>query len=46
MWDSEVMVLAQPSRTAFRADFAGRSITMKDAAEPVFALVGITQKSD
>jgi hypothetical protein len=45
MWDSEVMVLAQPSRTALRADWAGKIITIKDAAEPSFALVGIGQES-
>jgi hypothetical protein len=46
MWDREVMVLAQPSRTALRADLAGKSIIIKDAAKPVFALAGIMQKSD
>ena len=46
MWDSEVRVLAQPSRTALRADMAGKSITIKDAAKPVFALVGTMQKTD
>ena len=40
MWDSEVRVLAHPSRTALRADLAGKSITMKDAEKPVLALVG------
>lgn len=46
MWDREVMVLAQPSRTALRADLAGKSIIIKDAAKPVFALARIMQKSD
>jgi hypothetical protein len=45
IWDSEVSVFADPSRTAFRADLAGKSITIKDAAKPVFSLVRIIQKS-
>lgn len=36
--DSDVRDLEQPSRTALRADFGGRSITMKDAAEPNLGL--------
>jgi hypothetical protein len=46
MWDSELRVLAQPSRTALRADIVGKSIRIKDAAKPSFALVGIMQKAD
>jgi hypothetical protein len=44
--DSDARVLAQPSRTALRADIAGKIIRIKDAAKPVFALVGIILKSD
>ena len=42
--DSDVMDLEQPSRTALRADLAGRIITMKDAAEPNFGLAEIVQE--
>lgn len=46
IWESEVRVFAHPSRTAFRADLAGKSITIKVAAVPVFSLVRmIIQKS-
>ena len=43
MWDSEVRVLEQPSRTALRADLGGSIIKIKDAAEPGFVLVEIMQ---
>ena len=42
--DSEVRVFAHPSRTALRAEIAGKSIRIKDAAKPVFALVRIMLK--
>jgi hypothetical protein len=45
MWDSEVRVLAQPSRTALRADFGGRRITIKDAAAPGLLLVAIIHRN-
>jgi len=43
MWDSDVRVLEQPSRTALRADLGGSIIKIKDAAEPGFVLVAIMQ---
>ncbi len=44
MWDNDVRVLEQPSRTALRADLAGSIITMNDAAEPNHVLVQIAEK--
>lgn len=39
MWDRELRVLAQPIRTALRADLGGKSIRINDAAEPDYVLV-------
>jgi hypothetical protein len=44
IWDSDVRDLEQPSRTPFRADLAGRIITMKDAAEPNLVLAEFVQE--
>jgi hypothetical protein len=44
IFDNEVMDLEHPSRTALRADLAGRIITMKDAAEPNPGLAEMVQE--